>query len=181
MLNLQHPNSNTFHGAPSNWNGEPIDTLPTVSARGGHASFWQFDPEELKALERGGSVQLTVYTPQHPVFSLEVVDWPETRHDATGAPLTLVTVGDDAGVAMLTTEEVETLNALRTGSARIASDNGQRDLTIGMVIAAAIIQRTWGQNTMSLEILAAAGIKSVEDMEKLGCEQYDIAPFRNVF
>lgn len=50
----------------------------------------------------------------------------------------------------------------------------------GMVIAAAIIVRTWGDDVQATEILGAAGLTTMDDMRRIGAEAYDVQPLRGV-
>lgn len=50
----------------------------------------------------------------------------------------------------------------------------------GMVIAAAIIVRVWGDDVQAEEILSAAGIRTIADMREMGVDAYDAWPLRNV-
>ena len=50
----------------------------------------------------------------------------------------------------------------------------------GMVIAAAIIVRVWGEEVQAAEILAAAGCTTIDDMRRFGVDAYDVMPLRNV-
>ena len=50
----------------------------------------------------------------------------------------------------------------------------------GMVIAAALIVRVWGQTVEAEEILNAAGIVSFDDLRKCEVDAYDVWPLRPV-
>ena len=55
-----------------------------------------------------------------------------------------------------------------------------RGVGCGMVIAAAIIVRVWGDEVQALEILGAAGARSMADLRAWGCDAYDVWPLRGV-
>ena len=48
----------------------------------------------------------------------------------------------------------------------------------GMVIAAAIVVRTWGNTVYAHEILGAAGCRSFDDLRKWQVDAYDVWPLR---
>lgn len=50
----------------------------------------------------------------------------------------------------------------------------------GMVIAAAIIVRVWGEEVQAEEILGAAGCTTMADMRRFGVDAYDVMPLRGV-
>ncbi len=50
----------------------------------------------------------------------------------------------------------------------------------GMVIAAAIIVRVWGDEVQAQEILGAAGLTTVAAMRRVGVDAYDVWPLRKV-
>lgn len=65
------------------------------------------------------------------------------------------------------------------------ADPGQRAVEdrgvgIGMVIAASIIMRSFGDDTIAEEILGAAGITTLDAMRRFGVEAYDAMPLRGV-
>lgn len=51
---------------------------------------------------------------------------------------------------------------------------------VGMVIAAAIIVRVWGEEVEAAEILGAAGLTTVAELRAIGAEAYDVWPLRGV-
>lgn len=51
---------------------------------------------------------------------------------------------------------------------------------VGMVIAAAIIVRVWGDEVQAEEILGAAGLTSVQALREIGADAYDVMPLRGV-
>lgn len=55
----------------------------------------------------------------------------------------------------------------------------RRGINIGMAMAAAILTRDFGQPTLALEILGAAGIGSFE-VEALDLDDYDRNPLRAI-
>lgn len=64
--------------------------------------------------------------------------------------------------------------------ARVAEQDRHNDVGAGMVIAAAIIVRVWGQTVEAEEILNAAGIVSFDDLRKCKVDAYDVWPLRPV-
>lgn len=48
------------------------------------------------------------------------------------------------------------------------------ETSVGMAMAAGIIMRCWGNDTYAREILTAAGLSSLADLQAAGVEQYDI-------
>jgi len=78
----------------------------------------------------------------------------------------------------------EDVEAYRAGAA--ASSDREEELDrhngvgAGMVIAAALIVRVWGQTVEAEEILNAAGIVSFDDLRKCEVDAYDVWPLRPV-
>ena len=64
--------------------------------------------------------------------------------------------------------------------ARVAEPDRHNDVGAGMVIAAALIVRVWGQTVEAEEILNAAGIVSFDDLRKSKVDAYDVWPLRPV-
>jgi hypothetical protein len=66
----------------------------------------------------------------------------------------------------------------------VASSDSEEELDrhngvgAGMVIAAALIVRVWGQTVEAEEILRAAGIVSFDDLRKCEVDAYDVWPLR---
>lgn len=63
--------------------------------------------------------------------------------------------------------------------APITDDERSAAIGVGMVIAAAIIVRVWGEEVEAQEILGAAGVRTVDDMRQIGVDAYDAWPLRN--
>ncbi|MBC7168764.1 hypothetical protein [Phenylobacterium sp.] len=55
-----------------------------------------------------------------------------------------------------------------------------RDIEIGMVIAAAICVRYFGEGVVAEEILGAAGISDMADLRRIGADAYDVQALRGV-
>lgn len=80
---LKHPQTTRELGKPLNWNEEthgPCDTLPIVDVAfdglGAMCSFWKPSVEELETLNKGGSIQMSVYGNQaHPVVSISISEF----------------------------------------------------------------------------------------------------------
>ncbi|NTI86005.1 hypothetical protein G6L87_02885 [Agrobacterium rhizogenes] len=51
----------------------------------------------------------------------------------------------------------------------------ENNVALGMAIAAAIIIRTWGQDTYAKEILGAAGLTTKTRLLEIGAEDYDLS------
>ena len=64
--------------------------------------------------------------------------------------------------------------------ARVAEQDRHNDVGAGMVIAAALIVRVWGQTVEAEEILNAAGIVSFDELRKSKVDAYDVWPRRPV-
>jgi hypothetical protein len=56
----------------------------------------------------------------------------------------------------------------------VASGSEYRGIGIGMAVAAGIIMQAWGDETKAREILGAAALDTLEKLQALGVEQYDI-------
>lgn len=50
----------------------------------------------------------------------------------------------------------------------------------GMAMAAALLVRTFGQDTLALEVLGAAGLDSKKTIHKLHLEDYDAEPLLRI-
>ena len=78
MDRTQHPSNNFVLGAPVGWNQKelPCSALPVtrlvVDGKPAMVSFWRPTPEELAALNRGGTVALWVYGEAHPPVAVGV-------------------------------------------------------------------------------------------------------------
>ena len=76
------------------------------------------------------------------------------------------------------------IEAYRAGAAASADREEELDrhngVGAGMVIAAALIVRVWGQTVEAEEILNAAGIVSFDDLRKCEVDAYDVWPLRPV-
>lgn len=57
---------------------------------------------------------------------------------------------------------------------QIMIGGSDRAVGVGMAIAAGIIMRVWGENTMAGEIMGAAGLDTLEKLRECGVDQYDI-------
>ena len=60
--------------------------------------------------------------------------------------------------------------------------NGAHDFSvnIGMALAAAILARDFGDDTRALEILGAAGLDEIGEVESLGLDDYDFTPLKRI-
>lgn len=78
MRYTQHPSNNQVLGAPAGWDQKelPCGALPVTRTEvEGHramVSFWRPEPEELVALNAGGTVALFIYGDTHPVVAMGV-------------------------------------------------------------------------------------------------------------
>jgi hypothetical protein len=76
----------------------------------------------------------------------------------------------------------ERITQLEAHIAELAARGGEQDrhndVGAGMVIAAALIVRVWGQTVEAEEILNAAGIVSFDDLRKCEVDAYDVWPLR---
>ena len=76
--------------------------------------------------------------------------------------------------AAASAERIKALEAM------VAELDRHNDVGAGMVIAAALIVRVWGQTVEAEEILNAAGIVSFDDLRKSKVDAYDVWPLRPV-
>lgn len=51
----------------------------------------------------------------------------------------------------------------------------QKQVGIGMAVAAGIIMKCWGKEVLAGEILTAAGFHTIEDLKECGVDEYDIS------
>lgn len=70
MLPIRNAHCNFTYTAPPS--RPDCQDLPCMTHAEGTTSFWQPDPEELKALVLGGSVMFTHFGAGHPVIGLGV-------------------------------------------------------------------------------------------------------------
>lgn len=75
-MKILHPDNAKVIEAPENM--PDCQPLPVVIEPDGMASFWQPEPIEIEALQRGGSVFLKVRSNVHPVVQIGVVEYPGT-------------------------------------------------------------------------------------------------------
>lgn len=75
-MKILHPDNAKVIEAPDNM--PDCQPLPVVIEPDGMASFWQPEPIEIEALQRGGSVFLKVRSNVHPVVQIGVVEYPGT-------------------------------------------------------------------------------------------------------
>ena len=73
----QHSTSNILLGKPVGWTDQECITVPaTLLIADGQRTmiqtFWRPEPAELEALNKGGSVMLTIVDSQHPPVRVEV-------------------------------------------------------------------------------------------------------------
>jgi len=80
MIAARHPNATRYLGAPAGWVPDEQGTcghlavadIPT-SAGPGMDSIWEPTPAELRALNRGGFVRLTILGSMHPPVCVSVL------------------------------------------------------------------------------------------------------------
>lgn len=77
MWFVDHPKCNANMGAPSGME-TTVGTLRIRDLRQGQfggremTSYWKPDAEDLKVLNAGGTVALTIHSPVHPVISMAI-------------------------------------------------------------------------------------------------------------
>ncbi len=77
MWYINHPNCNADMGGPRG-EEDKVETLRIKDVSVGHfgsrqmTSYWLPNAEDLKILNAGGSVALTIFAPRHPVISMAV-------------------------------------------------------------------------------------------------------------
>lgn len=77
MQFIKHPQCNYNFGPPKGVSGNDCGTLPVKQWQDpdfgqAYTSFWRPSEAELKALNDGGSIALTIYGPGHPMLSMQV-------------------------------------------------------------------------------------------------------------